>query len=341
MKITKETIRMFAIGITIAAIIFFLYLVKASLYPFIIGALIAYILKPVASFIERKGMPPSWAIVLTYSVVFSVIILVGSYALPILINDLEKFGKEIPALTHKSEQLLAKFQIKYQSYDLPYSLKIAIDNFIISTETLIQRTTANALSGIINIVGHGMWLLITPILAFYFLYDRKVIADKLITLVPRKWRARVILLFKDIDKVLGGVIRGQVTVAATVGIIISIGLYFLDVPFPLLIGILAGLLDLIPYFGPFIGAAPAVALALLESPTLALKVILLFVITNQIEGNIIGPKILGEKTGLHPLSVIFFVIAGGELFGVIGMLLAVPTAAISKVILQHFFRALL
>ncbi len=122
---------------------------------------------------------------------------------------------------------------------------------------------------------------------------------------------------------------------------ISGGLYILDVRYALIIGILAGMLDIIPYFGAFIGATPAVTVALLDSPLLALKVAGLFFIVHQLEGTIIGPRILGDNVGLHPLTVIFFLFIGEEMAGLLGMLLGVPLAAVAKVLLSHLVKALI
>jgi predicted PurR-regulated permease PerM len=181
---------------------------------------------------------------------------------------------------------------------------------------------------------------ISPILAFYLLHDWFKIKEELLTLLPTKYRRETIAIFKDVDKVLSGVIRGQLTVALIVGVLVTIGLYFLHVKYFLLIAILASMLDVIPYFGAFIGATPAVTLALLHSPLLAFKVAILFFAIHQLEGTVIHPRILGENVGLHPLSVIFFVFVGGELGGFIGMLLGVPLAAIGKVFIRHLFNAL-
>jgi predicted PurR-regulated permease PerM len=184
-------------------------------------------------------------------------------------------------------------------------------------------------------------LAISPILAFYLLHDWYKIKSEILALLPSGWRAELILFFRDVDKVLGGIIRGQLLVASIIGVFVTIGLYLLQVKFALIIGILAALFDIIPYFGPIIGASPAVMLAILESPWLTIKVILLFFIIQQIEGNIIHPKIIGENIGLHPLSVIFVVFVGGEVAGIIGMLLGVPVAAIGKVLVRHIVKVLL
>ncbi|MEW6230265.1 MAG: AI-2E family transporter, partial [Bacillota bacterium] len=157
----------------------------------------------------------------------------------------------------------------------------------------------------------------------------------LLSWIPGRWRSEVVGLLIEMDHALGSFIRGQLLVSGIVGVLISLGLSIIGVDFALVIGLLAGIFDIIPYFGPVIGAVPAIALALLKSPVLVIYVVVLFVVVNQIESAIVGPNILGEQIGLHPVAVIFAILAGGHLFGVTGVLLAVPVAAIIKVFLRY------
>jgi predicted PurR-regulated permease PerM len=138
-------------------------------------------------------------------------------------------------------------------------------------------------------------------------------------------------LLTQINAVLSGFIRGHLLVALIVALISFLGLSILQVDFALLIGFTAGILDIVPYFGPIIGALPAVVIALLESPLKALYVIVLFFIIHQLESTIVSPKILGDRVGLHPLAVVFVLLAGGQLAGIVGVLLAVPVTAGFKI----------
>ncbi|BBB92891.1 MAG TPA: AI-2E family transporter [Methylomusa anaerophila] len=337
---TKKAVRLsFVIGLVLAAL-YFLWLVRSGLYPFILALLLTYLLNPAVCYLEQKGFSRLLAIIFIYIILFAVLVLGGSWLVPLLMKDLESFARDLPQIMSKSEELIYLLQNQYQNSALPYSMRVAIDNSLMSFERDIQLVITDVANGIVNLMSHSVGLAITPILAFYLLHDWREIREQLLTMLPGHWRHETVLIAKDIDKVLNGVIRGQITVAIIVGILVSSGLYFLKVPFALLIGILAGLLDIIPYFGAVIGATPAVTIALLESPWLAVKVALLFLVIHQLEGTIIGPKILGESVGLHPLSVIFFLFAGGELWGLIGMLLGVPLAAVAKVIIKHCIKLL-
>lgn len=340
MVLTKRHVRLAIIILSLMAGGYFIWLVRNGLYPFIIGLFLAYLLNPAVCFIEKKGIGRLWAIVLVYLILFSILIIGGSQFIPLLVHELESFGKDLPQMGNKVEELIQMIQDQYKNSALPFSMRVALDQTVIKVENEVQIFVNAVAQGIVNMLSHIIGLVISPVLAFYLLHDWYQIKEQLLSLLPSHWRPEIISIFRDINKILNGVIRGQILIAVLVGILVSTGLYFLDLRYALLIGILAGLLDVIPYFGAVIGAAPAVMMALLYSPWLAIKVIVLFLIVHQLEGCIIQPKILGESVGLHPLSVIFFVFIGGELGGLLGMLIGVPLAAIGKVCIRHMIKLL-
>lgn len=321
--------------------VYFLWFVRSALYPFIIGLLLAYMLNPIICFFEKKGIKRLWAIIGLYVSLFGFVIIGGSKLLTLLIRDLESFGQDLPRILTRVDELLIFLQSQYQNSELPYSLRLAIDEALLRMENDLQQFIGQVVNSIIILLKNSVGLAISPILAFYLLHDWYEIKAELLLLLPGRWRLEIVSFFADVDKVLSGIIRGQLTVACIIGAFITMGLYYLQLKFAVMIGIIAAIVDVIPYFGPVIGAAPAVMLAILESPWLTGKVILLFFIIQQIEGNIIHPKIIGDNIGLHPLTVIFFVFVGGEVAGILGMLLAVPVAAISKVLIRHLLKSLL
>ena len=338
MGIAPRTVRATLLAAAALLVFYFLWMVRGSLYPFIIAFFLAYILNPAVGWLEGKGLKRVWAIAAVYVLLFAVVVAGGSRLLPVLVRELESFGQELPLMTAKVEELIYDLQSQYQHSALPPSMRVALDNGLVTIQASGQSFVASVVSGIIAMLAHAVGLAISPVLAFYLLHDWHALFGALLRTLPARWRHETVLVIRDIDKVLSGVIRGQVTVAAIVGVLVSVGLYLLDVRYALIIGILAGALDIIPYFGAFIGATPAVTVALLSSPLLALKVAILFFVIHQLEGTIIGPRILGENVGLHPLSVIFFLFVGEEVAGLAGMLLGVPVAAVGKVLLKHLVR---
>lgn len=341
MIIKKTVIKMIIFIGMVVGFLYFIWLVRSGLYPFIIGLLIAYMLNPIVCYLEGKGLKRLWSIIILYLILFGIVIIGGSKLLTLLIRDLESFAQDLPQLVERINDILILAQSQYQNSSLPYSFRLAIDDALLVAENEMQQFIGQIVNTIINIVRNSIGLAISPILAFYLLHDWNDIKSQLVLLLPGSWRGEFILFFRDVDKVLAGIIRGQLTVACIVGAFVTMGLYILQLKFALIIGILAAMFDVIPYFGAIIGAAPAVMLALLESPWMAIKVIIMFVIIQQIEGNIIHPRIIGDNIGLHPLTVIFCVFVGGEIGGLLGMLLGVPIVAIGKVFVRHMLKVLL
>jgi predicted PurR-regulated permease PerM len=340
MQITRKSLTIGLMTAAGALAAWFLWQVRGGLYPFAIAFLLAYVLNPAVDWLVAKGLRRGWAIAILYLALFSVVIVGGSRLIPLLVRDLESFGRELPMMTAKGEELLYAIQWQYQHSALPPSLRVSLDQGLASLQAAAQGFVTSVVDAILGLLGHTIGLMISPVLAFYLLHDWHELSEAALGLLPARWRQEAVMVGRDIDKVLAGVIRGQLTVAVIVGLLVSLGLHLMGVRFALIIGILAGLLDVIPYFGAFIGAAPAVTVALLESPLLALKVVLLFFLIHQTEGTIIGPKILGENVNLHPLTVIFCLFVGEEIAGLAGMLLGVPVAGIAKVLCRHLLRML-
>jgi predicted PurR-regulated permease PerM len=341
MQLTKQSIRLVLLVIVICLAVYFLWLDKKGLYPFIIGFILAYILNPAVCFFEGKGLKRSWAITLVYSLLAVFMLFLGSQVVPLLFRELEGFARDLPEISGKLELSMHNFQLQYESIALPAVLREAADGHLVEMQQYITGAIAEFMQSIIELCSYAIGLAISPILAFYLLQDWHRFKDQIILFLPGKIRNEVVLAGKDIDKVLSGVIRGQVFVSLLVGALVTAGLYFMKVKYALLIGITAGILDFIPYFGAIIGAAPAVGLALVQSPWLAIKVLVLFFVVHQLEGSIIHPQIVGENVGLHPLTVIFVVFVGGEVAGLAGMLLGVPLAGMAKAIGRHVMRLLL
>lgn len=341
MTFTRKTVRTVLLGATAVIAAYFLWRVRGGLYPFIIASFLAYVLNPAVDYLEGKGLGRVWAIACVYVLVFACVFVGGSRLIPVLVRELESFGQELPQMTAKSEELIDGLQWHYQNSALPQSLRSALDDGLVSLQAAVQAFAAAAVAGIIHLLTHFIGLAISPVLAFYLLLDWHGFGASFLRILPARWHNETLLVLRDVDRVLSGVIRGQLTVAVIVGILISTGLYIMDVRYALVIGIMAGALDVIPYFGAFIGATPAVTVALLTSPWLALKVAALFFVVHQLEGTIIGPKILGENVGLHPMAVIFFLFVGEELGGLLGMLLGVPAAAVGKVLVSHILRLMI
>jgi len=322
-----------AFGIT-----YFFYLIRGLIFSLGLAILLAYLLSPLVNAIERRGTPRLGAILLVYLAMFFFTAGIFLYGVPRIIEQLNGLAETIPQYTSQAQEIAQSIQTRYIDLGIPGGMRQVIDERISWIEEIILQQVRKTVAALVGAAGYVFKIFLAPVLAFYFLKDMQLLKKKAISLLPEEWREDVIGMFQEIDQALGSFIRGYFLVAAVVGGLTALSMALLGMEFALMLGLIAGLTELIPYFGPVIGAVPAVCLAILRSKWLAVKVSLAFLIIHQLEGNIISPKILGDRVGLHPLIVIFSLFAGGELYGLTGMLLSVPVAAVVRVFLKYVYR---
>ncbi len=335
LEMTRKKLRISILIITGVLIIYFLYLIKSVLVPFLLALVLAYILNPFIRFLERHGLCRILAILGTYFSFAVIVFIIIYYGFPIIIKEVNALAETVPEYTLKLQEFVRNFYKDFQRVDIPESIKkVTLEN-INNFEQTILDTLDSMVSNVWNIFSGIFSIILAPVLAFYMLKDSSYIGTKLLNFIPISIREEFTKLWDKIDNVLTNFIRGHLLVAGIVGLLTTLGLSIIGMKFAIILGIIAGLADLIPYFGPILGAVPAVALALLNSKVQAFYVILVMIIVQQLESNLLSPKILGDSVGLHPLAVIFVLLTGGHFFGVLGMIIAVPFAAVIKIIINY------
>lgn len=306
--------------------------VRGVLTPFFLGAAIAYISYPLVQRLEEKQVPRMLAILLVYAIFVVVVILTFYALLPSLGRELEEIMAFIPEQTRYVESVLSDGLGRLRNMWIPEGMRDVINLSLQRIESLLERFLGRVTEIVFVTIAHLFNLVLAPFLAYYILRDFERIRRSLVAWLPSKRRKEVLEIATRANRVVAGYLRGQLIVSAIVGLLVAGGLSLLGVRYSLLLGLIAALADIIPYFGPIISGVPAVGLALLQGPVTALWVLILLVAVQQFEGSVLSPKIVGERVGLHPLTVIFAVLTGGELMGILGMFLAVPIAAILKVV---------
>lgn len=308
--------------------IYFLFLVREVLLTFFLGALLAYLLFRPVCYIEKKGLKRVWAIIVLYLGVAAILGIILALAVPGLVRELSKLAELYPQYAEQAQQMAGRID----QINAPEQLSQVINKNLGKIESYIYQALNSFLSGFYNFLGKILALIFSPILAFYIMNDWEKIRENFLNLFSPRARHEITMISHQIDNVLIEFIKGHLMVAAFVGSGIGISAALIGVKFPLLIGILSGVTNLVPYFGPILGGMPAIALAASESFRLALYMTIAIVVIQQLESNLITPKIIGDKLGLHPLVIVFALLAGGKLLGIWGMLFAVPITAILKVI---------
>jgi predicted PurR-regulated permease PerM len=344
----KKALFYFAVSLAIIAATIFLYSYRAKVSrivsPFLLAVPLVYIVKPITARMANKKIPVSLSILLVYLFFISAIAAAGVFFVPELAANIRELTETLPELVEKYEQIINGFLSAIKSSNWSAQVKNAIfgeiKNLTTAINGLLAKSMEKILSAAVDIARMAVDLTLAMVIAYYVIKDGEKFRDFALFLLPRRYRAGLAGTGKEISRVLAGFIQGQLMTALIVGILETMGLLLINAKYPLVLGMIGGLGNVIPYFGPYIGAIPAVAVALTISPLKAAWTIAVFLVVQQIDNNFISPKMIEGKLGLHPVATIFAVLAGGEFFGIPGMLLAVPALAIMRVIVNRIVEAI-
>jgi sporulation integral membrane protein YtvI len=315
------------------------------LVPFLIAFFISYLIAPPVKKLEAKGIPRRIGILIIYLAVISLVAAAVIFLLPLLFQNMKELAEMLPDIAARYTQYFDEMvsAIKYSKWS--EDIKAAILDEIRTTLQMLQDMSAQLLRKAMEGVAGTMKLLlrttVAMVIAYYFVKDAEKLKKSFFAMAPRTWRESLEETGAEISKVFSRFIKGQVIVTLIVGVLEIIGLYIVGLDYAPILGIIGGIANIIPYFGPYIGAVPAVALAFIESPLKALWTVLVFFIVQQIDNSVITPRIIRERMGLHPVATILVILAGGTFFGVFGMLFAVPVTAVIRIILKRAIRTIM
>lgn len=301
--------------------------------PFIIGAFITYLLHPIVEKLHEKGLHRGLSIILIYFIFFGGIG-VGLYkGIPAIIDQLKDLSESAPVFAEQYRGWI--YQLQSHTRAWPDGLQTRINDGIDTFEKKMDALLTIIVSILMNFLNSALIMLIIPFIAFYMLKDFALIKRALWYITPKKWRKKGSLFLKDVDESLGSYIRGQLLVCVIIGSISALLFWVFHLKYPLLLGLIVGATNVIPYFGPIIGAVPAVIIAATTSVKLVIITLVIVFGLQFLEGNILSPYIVGKSLHMHPLVIMFALTAGGEIGGILGLILAVPVLAVLKVGIIH------
>ncbi|QWU15037.1 Predicted PurR-regulated permease PerM [Paenibacillus sophorae] len=304
---------------------------KAVLAPFLTAMIISYVLNPVVSMLAGRKVPRGAAVLLIYAVFLTTIAVIAVNLVPMLIKQLEELNEHLPEMTLRAQGLMHSMNTRL----IPPGVEMGLNNWFFQLENRLAVGISHFLDHIGTTIGVLFDAFIVPFLVFYILKDFDVFERTLVSCLPRSRRKSIVTMLKDIDEALGNYIRGQFLVSLIIGILAYIGYALIGMPYALLFASLVAIFELVPYLGPFLGAAPAIVMASTISFRLVLLVVVVNTLCQMLESNVISPQVVGRTLHLHPLLIIFALLVGGELAGIVGLILAVPCFAAGKVVLQH------
>lgn len=322
-----------------------IWLLGTVLTPFFISVLIAYIANPLVVWLERIGLRRDLAVGVVFILAFGVLVLLLLVIIPALVHEIADFLARLPGYIGTLRENVVPWIEERLDLDLDLQ---AFDAE--RARGLIQQYFSNitgAAGNLVSVMTQSggrflMWatlMLLVPLVTFYLLRDWRQLMSVLRDILPRNIEPTVVQLTKECDEALGGFLRGQIMVMISLGILYAIGLWLVGLNNAVAIGMIAGLVSFVPYLGAITGAVLAGVTAVIQDFSFGflLSVAIVFTLGQLIESYVLTPKLVGDRIGLHPVLVIFSVMAGGSLFGFAGMLLALPAAAAGTVLVRFFY----
>ncbi len=320
---------------------FMFYWLQPILLPFVLGALIAYLGDPLVDFLERHHLNRTLGVVLVFLLIFTIVIGSILFMVPLIIEQMEALIQRVPAAYQWLTQVLAPWL--QQRLGLPEGALPQLDWSTQLTDHWQSLGKVMAQTGK-KITGSGAAILmgiaslaLVPVVAFYLMRDWDILMAKMLSVLPLAWQEKTAGIVGEADEVVGAFMRGQFIVMCALGVIYGTGLWLIGVQLALLLGLIAGLASLVPYLGFIVGIIASLIAAYFQFHdwSVLLWVVAVFGVGQVIESMVLTPVLVGDRIGLHPVAVIFALMAGGQLAGFIGIVVALPVAAVIAVFARH------
>ena len=326
------------LSVAFSAFYFLMWPLRVLFAPVALALVVVYLLNPLVNRLERRGLKRGLGVAIIFTLFVAVVATALSLLVPIIARQITGFIDKLPEYVQDTTREINKFAAE-RGWDYRINLSTEqIQQYVVDNREAIIGVLGGVRSFAFGVIHVLITLVIGIILSVYILLDMPKMQRSVRNLLPERRRDEIIGLVDRLGNVLGAFFRGQLLVALFVGVASAIGLTIVGIPFAAVVGLIAGVFNLVPLIGPFIGAVPAVILALLsDQPIDALWAALVLLAVQQIDNHIISPNVMARTVKLHPITVMLALLAAGSLFGIFGMLLIVPAIAAVKVLAGHFW----
>ncbi|NVN79356.1 AI-2E family transporter [Enterococcus avium] len=304
--------------------------------PILIAGFLYYLLNPLVNLLMKMGVKRLAAIALIFILLIGMIVLIFMSIIPNLVEQLVSLARNIPGFISNMQTWLQELANNATRFPLFKELDVDkyISNLDVSAGSIIQQSLTGVTNGLGSVIGKittiVLLLVTVPFILFYMLKDGEKLVPNIERLFPEKQRENIKGLLQQLNKTLSDYISGQAIECLFVGTFTFLGYLLIGVDYAFLFGVIAGLTNLIPYLGPYLGLAPALIYTFFDSPTRALLCIVVVIIVQQIDGNVIYPNVIGKSLNIHPLTIILILLVAGNLSGILGVFLGVPVYAILR-----------
>ncbi|GAV31529.1 predicted permease [Coriobacteriaceae bacterium EMTCatB1] len=324
-----------------AAATFALVRISSALVPFGLALIIVFLLRSPVAMLERRGLKRGLAVAVCYVAILGALVVAGLFIVPPLVDQVRQFLDAFPRYYDKVLHLWEQLQQQYSAVAWPAWLDQALVGIRDELAKQLAAWSTNLAKEIFSVGGGALTFLLNGFLAlvvaFWLLKDMEVIKREFVMLAGPKRREEASVVMGKVSTVLSGYLRGQAIVSAVTAVIVTIGFTILGVPYALVLGLLAGALNVVPWFGPLVAEIISAIAAAFVSPWLAPGAVLVVMGAQQITDMFITPRVMSEQVDLHPVLVIFSLLTGAALAGIVGMVLAIPVAAIAKGLFVYYF----
>lgn len=310
--------------------------------PVILAGIAYYLLNPFVDWLERNKIKRIYSILLLFLLIAVVLTLLVLKIIPTVREQIVSFVEDLPGYSSETQKLFEQwigsdYFVQFQEF-----VGFNLPDFTQNLSTEIGSYVNNAFKGIGSILGAVtefiLAFVIVPFILFYLLKDGKKLPGYILDFVPPKFRPSNAKILREINHQISSFIRGQIIVSFCIGVLLYIGYVIIGLEYSLILAITAACTSIVPYLGPTIAITPAIIVAAVTSPVMLLKMIVVWTLVQLIEGKFISPQIMGKSLRIHPITIIFVIIISGKLFGVVGILLAVPGYAVLKVIIMNTYQ---
>ena len=309
--------------------------------PIILAGILYYLMNPTVDYLERKGIKRIYSIFGLFILVIGLIVWGVVVIIPKIQEQSLSFADNLPGYLTIIENKVNEILSDPIFSQVQEQIEASNEKLITTMTDLIQnlsRSTIQNLGCFFGAVATIVLAVITmPFILFYLLKDGRQLAPYFVKFLPTKMRQPSLIVLKEMNDQVSSYIRGQLTVAFAVAIMFMVGFSLIGLDYAITLGIAAGFLNLIPYLGSFLAMVPAVFLGIVGGPILLVKVLIVFVIEQTIEGRFISPLVLGNELSIHPVTILLVLLTSGKLFGLVGVILGIPVYAAAKVIITHIF----
>ncbi|HGA1331944.1 TPA: AI-2E family transporter [Streptococcus suis] len=311
------------------------------LLPMILTGLLYYLLNPMVGWMEKHKISRTVGISILFVLISLLIIWGLAVAIPSIQEQVTSFAQNLPSNIQKIEgQVTGLLQDQRFEQFRPTALEMLnkVNDQIVAYAQKFSSSAVNWASNLISTASQIIVaILIMPFILFYLLRDGQYLNKHITQYLPTKWREPIGTVLSDVNGQLSNYVRGQVTVAIIVALMFSVMFSIIGLSYPITLGVMAGFLNLIPYLGSFLAMIPAVILGLIAGPIMLIKVLVVFMIEQTIEGRFVTPLIIGSSLSIHPITILFVLLTAGQMYGVLGVLLGIPIYASIKVLVKATF----